>query len=208
MHGYPQDLDLFPAEEAVVARAVDKRRREYAAVRRCARQALARIGCPPAPILPGDGGAPGWPPGVIGSMTHCVGYSAAAVARASEVAAVGIDAEPHAELPEGVLDTVALAQESAQVHHLLADRPQVRWDRLLFSAKESVYKTWFPLTRRWLGFEQAHVEFDPDGTDPGEGSFTALLLVPGPVVRGRPVTGFTGRWAVDAGVLVTAVVLP
>src|SRR5262249_33599292 len=61
------------------------------------------------------------------------------------------------------------------------------WDRLLFSAKESVYKAWFPLARRWLGFEEADVTLDPAGR------FTARLLVPG------PVSGFTGRWTVHNG---------
>ena len=72
---------LFPEEEALVARSVDKRRREFTTARRCAREALARLGVPPAPILPGERGAPRWPAGVVGSMTHCAGYRAAAVAR-------------------------------------------------------------------------------------------------------------------------------
>ena len=76
----------------------------------------------------------------------------------------------------------------------------VRWDRLLFSAKESVYKAWFPLTRRWLDFEEAVVI-----PDPAEGTFTARLLVPGPVVDGRTLTGFPGRWMVDRGLVATAI---
>ncbi|NDZ87966.1 4'-phosphopantetheinyl transferase, partial [Streptomyces sp. SID10115] len=70
-HEDPADAVLFPAEEAVVANAVDKRRKEFTTVRHCARTALARIGVPAAPILPGHRGAPGWPDGVVGSMTHC-----------------------------------------------------------------------------------------------------------------------------------------
>ncbi len=43
--------------------------------------------------------------------------------------------------------------------------PGPSWDRLLFSAKESVYKAWFPLTGRWLGFEEAAITINPaDGT--------------------------------------------
>jgi 4'-phosphopantetheinyl transferase EntD len=202
LRAYPSIPELFPEEKAVVAHAVQKRQDEFAAVRHCARRALARLGYPRVPILPGECGAPVWPDGIVGSMTHCVGYSAAAVGSASDVLAVGIDAEPHGPLPEGVLDTVGLASEEEQVHQLLGERPEGHWDRLLFSAKESVYKAWFPLTGAWLDFDQVHVRIDPAG-----GSFDAELLVPGPVVNGSPLGSFEGRWGIAGGILVTAVVV-
>ena len=49
----PPGATLFPEEEAVIAAAVARRRQEFATVRSCARAALARLGYPPAPILPG-----------------------------------------------------------------------------------------------------------------------------------------------------------
>ena len=39
--------------------------------------------------------------------------------------------------------------------------PLTHWGRLLFSAKEAVYKAWYPLTGRWLGFEEARLTIDP-----------------------------------------------
>lgn len=73
---------MYLSEAAVVERAVGERRREFGTVRHCARQALQRIGLPDAiPILPDADGVPGWPSGVVGSMTHCEGYRAAVVAR-------------------------------------------------------------------------------------------------------------------------------
>lgn len=51
-------VTLFPEEDAVIARAVDKRRREFTTARGCARTALARLGVPAAPTLLGAGGAP------------------------------------------------------------------------------------------------------------------------------------------------------
>lgn len=195
----PPGATLFPAEEAVIARAVDKRRREFTTARLCARAALARIGVAPAPILPGERGAPGWPAGVVGSMTHCAGYRAAAVARAIEVATIGLDAEPNEPLPEGVLATVASPGERAALDELPAG-PAVCWDRLLFSVKESVYKAWFPLCRQWLGFEEAEVTIQP-----ATRSFAARLLVPGPVVAGVKLSGFTGRWLARDGLVMTAI---
>jgi 4'-phosphopantetheinyl transferase EntD len=194
------DVELFPEEEAVIARAVDKRRREFTTGRACARAALAKLGLPPAPVLPGPRGAPQWPPGVVGSITHCSGYRAAAVARDDEVITIGLDAEPHDKLPDGVLGVVASDSEQARLAALAAARPEVCWDRMLFSAKESVYKAWFPLTRRWLGFEEASVDFDP-----AAGTFTARLLTSGPVVNGATLTGFDGRWLVSNGLIATAI---
>ena len=197
------DAVLFPAEEAVIARAVDKRRREFTTARACARAALARLGLPPAAILPGAAGAPQWPPGVVGSMTHCAGYRGSAVAWARDVLALGLDAEPDAPLPEGVLGTVAVAEERAALRALAQAAPAPCWDRLLFSAKESVYKAWFPLTGRWLGFEDAVITFDAAG-----GTFAARLLVPGPRLDGRLLTGFTGRWLARDGLVLTAIAVP
>ncbi|MFB9839563.1 4'-phosphopantetheinyl transferase family protein [Actinoallomurus acaciae] len=191
---------LFPEEEAAVARAVDKRRREFTTARGCARRALAVLGLPPVPIVPGERGAPGWPAGVVGSMTHCDGYRASAVAREEQVRTVGLDAEPNEPLPDGVLEVIATPSERAWIEQRDGDRSSVCWDRLLFSAKESIYKAWFPLTRRWLDFEEAVVTPDPDAR-----TFTALLRVPGPVVDGRALTGFTGRWTVSRGLVATAI---
>ncbi|GAA0430767.1 4'-phosphopantetheinyl transferase family protein [Streptomyces luteireticuli] len=194
---------LFPEEADRIARAVPRRQREYATVRVCARRALGRLGYAPVPLLSSKRGAPQWPDGVVGSMTHCQGYRAAVVARAGDLASVGIDAEPNGPLPEGVLDTIALPSEKEWIAALSAARPAVHWDRLLFSAKESVFKTWYPLTGLELDFDEAELTVDPVA-----GTFAARLLVPGPVVEGRRLDGFAGRWTVGNGLVVTAIALP
>lgn len=202
-----EGIELYPEEEAVVARAVEKRRREFTLVRACARRAMEKLGVAPRAIVPGERGAPGWPDGLTGSMTHCEGYAAAALVRAVDLASLGIDAEPHDVLPEGVLTAIALPAEETRLRRLTADHPSVHWDRLLFSAKESVYKAWFPLTRRWLDFSEADIELTV-GPDGRSGALRARLLVPGPVVDGRRVDTFDGRWTVRDGLLATAVTIP
>ena len=192
------DVDLFPEEEESVGRAVEKRRREFVTGRACARLALERLGIAPVAIADGERGEPLWPSGVVGSITHCRGYRACAVARAQDVAAIGIDAEVHEPLPDGVLEQVAFGRELAMV----ADRGTgICLDRLLFSAKEAVYKAWFPLTKRWLGFEDAELSIDG-------AAFRARLLVPGPLVDGVPLAELRGRWCVEDGIVAAAVVLP
>ncbi len=191
---------LLRGEEELVAGAVAKRRREFAAGRDCARRALAALSVPPAPILSGPRGEPLWPAGVVGSIAHCAGYAAAAVARAEEVAALGIDAEPHAPLPPGVLETIARPEELDRIEALAAAQPAIHWDRLLFCAKESIYKAWYPLTGRPLEFGEASVSFDP-----GRGGFGARLLVPAPAVGGKRWNEPRGRWLVAGGLALTAV---
>jgi 4'-phosphopantetheinyl transferase EntD len=193
---------LFPAEEAIVANAVEKRRTEFATARACARAALAKLGLPAVPIGTGVRGAPQWPPGVVGSITHCAGYRASAVARGRDVVTIGLDAEPDERLPDGVLEAVSSLGERAMLSALAVSAPGVSWDRMLFCVKETVYKAWFPLTRRWLNFDEACVDIDPAGQ-----TFTARLLVDGPVVNGTSLTGFEGRWLAANGLIVTAIVI-
>jgi 4'-phosphopantetheinyl transferase EntD len=68
-----------------------------------ARSALAQLGVRPAPITSVRRGEPIWPPGVVGSRTHCTRYRGVAVARDDLIAAIGIDAEPHVALPRSGL---------------------------------------------------------------------------------------------------------
>jgi 4'-phosphopantetheinyl transferase EntD len=199
----PADSALFEVERSAVKNAVMKRSREFAVGRSCARRALGRIGRPPVAIPVGERGAPRWPEGVVGSITHCAGYCASAVAEGAELAAIGIDAEPHDALPDGLLDAVALPTEVSHLRELARVAGDIHWDRLLFSAKESVYKAWFPLTRRWLDFSDAVVSINP-----ATQTFGARILVPRPVVAERKLDYFSGRWLVRNGLVLTATTVP
>jgi 4'-phosphopantetheinyl transferase EntD len=193
------EVELFAPERSSVRRAVEKRRREFTTGRACARAALRQLGVAPVAIPAGDRGQPLWPPGVVGSITHCRGYRACAVARSGDVLSVGIDAEVHEPLPAGVLERVAFGRELALAAD---DGAGVHLDRLLFSAKETVYKVWFPLTGRWLGFEDVELSVDVAAA-----AFRARLLVPGPLVEGTRLTELRGRWCVHDGIVATAAVV-
>jgi 4'-phosphopantetheinyl transferase EntD len=110
------------------------------------------------------------------------------------VLALGVDAEPDQPLPALVLGGIALPGVRAMLREL-AGAPGASWDRLLFSAKESVYKAWFPLTGRWLGFCDARITVNP-----ADGNFAARLLV-----EGAPRAGFGGRWLARDGLILTTV---
>jgi 4'-phosphopantetheinyl transferase EntD len=194
---------VFPGEEDLIAHAVEARRREFVTARRCAREALAKLGHAPVPIRLGSKREPQWPIGLVGSITHTTGFRAAAIAPRNVLASVGIDAEQNEPLPDGIEDLVTVPAESQMLAALARAFPLTRWDRLLFSAKESVYKAWYPLTGRWLGFEDARLTIDPAGT------FAAELLIDGSRKDGEPpLTQVRGYFLVVHGLIATAVVVP
>lgn len=199
----PPGLDPLPEEEPLIAKSVAKRRNEFITVRYCARIAMGELGLPPVPILKGDKGEPCWPDGVVGSLTHCTGYRGAVVGRSAAVRSVGIDAEPHDVLPNGVLDAISLPAERSEIPQAMPGG--LHWDRILFCAKEATYKAWFPLTKRWLGFEDAHISFEADGA--AAGTFVSRILIDPEALSGPPLTALRGRWSVDRGLVLTAIVL-
>lgn len=185
---------LHPEEARLIADSAEKRRREFQTGRACARQALEKLGVAAVPILAGDRGEPLWPPGVVGSITHCSVYRACAVARTDVLVALGIDAEPNLPLPGGVLPRIASAAE----REIEPPAPGVCVDRLLFCVKEAVFKAWFPQNKSWLGFEDMAVTLGP-----GAHTFAARVRISG----GQPGT-YRGRWAMEDGVICAAVEVP
>jgi 4'-phosphopantetheinyl transferase EntD len=203
---FPAGLVPHPAEEPLIARAVEKRRRDFIGARHCARIALGKLGEPPAAILKGEKGQPLFPSGIVGSLTHCDGYQAAVLAHAMRYRSVGIDAEPHEALPDGVLDAVSLPAER---EWLSRNDSGLHLDRLLFCAKEATYKAWFPLTDRWLGFEDAHITFQTTDSVAGiaTGSFHSDLLIDGKTLAGPPLASFDGRWLITDSHILAAIVV-
>jgi 4'-phosphopantetheinyl transferase EntD len=190
---------LLPEEMSLLGpQAVEKRRRELTAGRLLARRALEKIGVAPVAILAGEKREPLWPTGVVGSITHTFGYGAAAVAPAARFSGIGIDAEVHEPLPDGVLRMIARPEEQAWLEKHADD--DIRWDRLLFCAKESVYKVWYPLMHRWLGFEDATVLFDRE-----RGTFRAQLVGETLLIDGRAVTALEGRFLADEQHVLTTI---
>lgn len=176
---------LHPEEEAALGQVVDKRRREFRLGRHCARVALQRLGAPTGPILAGSHREPLWPTGIVGSISHSSSWCAAAVAYAATTSSLGIDVESDEALPDELVAMVASPEEQQELPPGIT-----AWERVLFSAKESVYKAWFPLERTWLDFEDVHVSLDPS-----LGTFRAALVG----------LQLTGRFVVHDGHIATAV---
>lgn len=184
---------LLPAEEALVARAVPKRRAEFSRGRACARSVLSTLNVPEFALLSGPQREPVWPAGIVGSITHTEGLCAVAAARDALYAGIGIDAEPSQPLDEKLFEYVCLKDELVTGPDGF-DLP--RRARLIFSAKEAVYKCQFPLTRRFLEFHEVRVQLHSNS------EFSVQVLADVPALAGGAC--FTGRFAERDGFLLTA----
>lgn len=146
----------LPGEAAAVAGAVPARVAEFAAGRLAARRALAALGHPAVAIPAGPDRAPCWPEGLAGSIAHAEGVAVAAVRRG---APLGLDVEADAGLEP---DLWPLICDPAELAALPAgDRG--RAVRLVFAAKEAVYKAQYPLTGQVIGFDAVRVTLEEEG---------------------------------------------
>ena len=165
---------------------VEKRRkRVHHRPRSCSRVALGELGIDPVPIMRGEKDMRR-PDGIVGSITHTNGYRAAIVATDSRGPFAGIDAEPHEPIVIGV--------PRPHQHRRRTRRPGLpargsALGRLLFCAKETTTKAWFPLTRRAAGFEDAHITFEQSGELDGggaHGTFSSRILIDPAAADGGP----------------------
>jgi len=149
----PGDEDALLGEEAAsIASAVVGARRASGAARIVARELLAQLGHPRAPLPRSASGAPVWPAGIAGSLAHDDEVAVAAVGRQRDIGSVGIDVEPAVPLPPDMLELIATPNERRKI----ADDP-LR-GKLLFAAKEAVYKAVYPLERVFLEFRDIEVD--------------------------------------------------
>lgn len=152
--------DLLPEERLLVARAVVKRRREFAAGRRCARGILAQLGHPGLPLLRNDDRTPRWPGDLVGSISHCAALCVVAVAHRSSLAALGVDVEPDAALEPALWRRICTPAEIERVLGTAPAGERGRIARLVFSAKEATYKSVHPLVGRSFGLQDVEIAID------------------------------------------------
>jgi 4'-phosphopantetheinyl transferase EntD len=153
------DHAAFPDEEALLERAVPRRRREFRAGRALARQALAQAGGPAPAILRGDAGDPVWPQGFTGSISHTGDVAAAIAAPLGAWAGLGLDLEGDAALEPALHRLVCRPDERLEEPALAARGIDAA--KLRFVAKEAYFKAVFPLGRRTFDFLDLRVAFAP-----------------------------------------------
>jgi 4'-phosphopantetheinyl transferase EntD len=151
----PGDEHALAPEEALgISSSVVERRRASGAARIVARELLRKLGYGECALPRAPSGAPIWPAGVVGSLAHDHDIAIAAVAPARGINALGIDIEPAEALPPELLDIVATPEERLKI----GDDPLS--GRLLFAAKEAVYKAVYPLDRMFLDHHDVQIDFN------------------------------------------------
>ena len=163
---------------------------------------MTALGLPATPVPAAPNRAPVWPTGLIGTITHTRGYCAAAVARRTDLRAVGHGRRAAPGTRTGVRRMILRPEEADRLARLPAG---VSWPVVVFSAKETVYKVWHPVVGSWLDFLDATVELDPD-----TGVFTARID-PARVAAATvadPPSVVTGRFVIEDDLVRTAAVLP
>lgn len=173
---------------------------EFATGRDCAHRAIKVLGGSDLAVPVGEGREPLWPDGFVGSISHCPGYVAAAVAVSTEFRSVGIDVEKLGQ-DVGISDIALTKREMKLVEDRRRSFPEVEWEIVLFSIKEAIFKTWFPLQGRWLDYTDAEVWIDLQ-----KSSFVADLS-PDPPSESFPPR-VHGAWAINAGFVAAALALP
>lgn len=155
------ELDvLTPAERALVANAVPRRRTQFAAGRACAHSVLAQLGKPTRELLRLESGAPKWPQGIVGSIAHCDAAALASCADASRWQGLGADVEIDAPFADDIAEYVLTADERGHYAHLPGGIAY--WGLLAFSAKECVHKCLHPLRGVFLEFDEVAIAVNPN----------------------------------------------
>ncbi|MAU39384.1 MAG: 4'-phosphopantetheinyl transferase [Actinobacteria bacterium] len=189
-------VPITKEQEQYLSNASENRKWEFKAGRLCAAQAMEKLGGFQTEIRSGKRGEPHWPKGFIGSITHKGRYAAAAVGRRESLLSIGIDVEMNDRLSEKVLQRIALPEELSWLKSQEGSKYQ-NPEKLLFAAKEAVFKAWFPIQQCWLGFSEAHVAFNE-----GMETFHVSIL------RSGNLRSMSGKFFIDQDHILAGVEVP
>lgn len=198
----PQGL-LSESELSVISHCAEKRIIDFTAGRLCARRALEAFGVYGFSVLPAPDRTPRWPEGLVGSITHTQGYSAAVLGRRASLAGLGIDSELVASVHEELWPRICTPPELARLEALSSTR-RASAAALIFAAKEAFYKCQYPHTAEWLEFED--IEIDSPDFEAEQGDFT-ILPRRALVISSRTGQALRGKFRVHGALLTCGVAL-
>lgn len=131
------------------------RRRQFANGRLCARQALTQLGAPPAALLREPSGAPAWPKGVVGSISHSGPDALCMVGPTEDVASIGVDLERVAAVSEDLWDIICTPHEIGLAKRSACPKSAVT---RLFCVKEALYKAQHPIFGEWVDYKDLEID--------------------------------------------------
>ena len=150
---------LHPAEENYFSQLSSVSRKEhYRSGRICAGEVLSKLGTIEQPVLRDpQTREPLWPEGISGAITHSGKWAAAAAGKTSDVLGIGIDLEDlERQVDSRISRHVCLPEEQKWLQECGEDFLEQNL-KIIFSAKESIFKAFFPYTRTYLHFHDARI---------------------------------------------------
>ena len=168
--------ELHEVEAAHVERAVPKRRNEYASGRRLLRDLLRSDETIPT----ADDRKPMLPDGAVGSLAHDDHFVVAAVAKADDFGALGVDVEPATPLAGSLATAIVRPDEHLDAH-------------LAFTLKEAVYKAWSTGGGPMLEHHDVRLEVNEGDPDGRPVPYRGEVVASGTVLNGH-FTRAGGRW--------------
>ena len=180
---------LILSEEHAIAESFgsQKRRDEFRFGRICAHRALSRFGLESEPILRNpETREPCWPISVCGSITHSAGFAAVAVGLKKEINGIGIDLESFSSSLDIKISRHVCVDSELEWLESLSTKQARRALRIIFSAKESIFKCLYPRTKTYFSFKDAEVSVNDDEN---KFSFTIFKSFPGIIQQDFPLHG-------------------
>lgn len=150
---------LHPAEENYFSQLSSVSRKEhYRSGRICAGEVLSKLGTLGQPVLRDpQTREPLWPEGISGAITHSGKWAAAAAGKTSDVSGIGIDLEDlERQVDSRISRHVCIPEEQKWLQECGEDFLEKNL-KIIFSAKESIFKAFFPYTRTYLHFHDARI---------------------------------------------------
>ena len=150
---------LHPAEENYFSQLSSVSRKEhYRSGRICAGEVLSKLGARGQPVLRDpQTREPLWPEGISGAITHSGNWAAAAAGKTSDVSGIGIDLEDlERQVDSRISRHVCIPEEQKWLQECEEDCLEQNL-KIIFSAKESIFKAFFPYTRTYLHFHDARI---------------------------------------------------
>jgi enterobactin synthetase component D / holo-[acyl-carrier protein] synthase len=150
-HDLQPITQLYAEEQKTISSACEQRQQEYATGRWCAREALRALDRPDQTILRGKEDEPLWPKGICGSIAHTHGAYCAAVASQKEYDSLGVDIEAKKRsISTGAMNVIANKDELDWLDQVGEERASM--EKLIFCAKESIFKCLYPLVNKRFSF--------------------------------------------------------
>jgi len=195
------DFILHPEEEKISASfGSSKRRSEFSLGRYCAHRALSKFELESVPILRiAETREPCWPESVRGSITHSEGFAAAAVGFAKDVSGIGIDLESLSRVVDFNIRRHVCVDKEREFLESLPTEQANRYLRIIFSAKESIFKCFFPISQTYLYFQDAEIIIDENNS---EFSFSLSKACTGITSAGFQ---HSGRFSIKDDLLLTSI---